>query len=209
MLMELSAFDNEKALALKHSNIAIPPILSLSPTSRGKSTQSAQPNNDVANAVASRRRQASLNGKLRHYSPIRGLTAFIGMRVAQQPVASHCNISNPADSNADNFANGSATMAEAANPTAKSSTSIPMVIPKQGPVYSQLNMKAPVRPLTWRLRASRDSLMLCLPQVMCKPKIMPLKSAALLKQENMAKDVSACACRLEIMRRLTTSLLSI
>ncbi|EGD73245.1 hypothetical protein PTSG_12228 [Salpingoeca rosetta] len=48
-----------------------------------------------------------------------------------------------------------------------SSASIPMVIPKQGPVYSQPNVKAPV---------------------MCKPKIMTLKSAALLKQEETAKQ---------------------
>eukprot|EP00043_Microstomoeca_roanoka_P028162 m.17097 g.17097 ORF g.17097 m.17097 type:complete len:62 (-) comp8216_c0_seq1:482-667(-) len=47
------------------------------------------------------------------------------------------------------------------------SSGIPMVVPKQGPVYSQPNVKTPV---------------------MCKPKIMTLKSASLVKQEQAAKQ---------------------
>eukprot|EP00049_Salpingoeca_infusionum_P003413 m.66399 g.66399 ORF g.66399 m.66399 type:complete len:67 (-) comp12114_c0_seq2:4504-4704(-) len=44
---------------------------------------------------------------------------------------------------------------------------ITMVLPTQGPLYSKPNLKAPV---------------------LCKPKILPLKSAALLQQEELAKQ---------------------
>eukprot|EP01147_Barroeca_monosierra_P003970 gene3969-6427_t len=50
---------------------------------------------------------------------------------------------------------------------AKTSGEIPMVIPQHGPLYSQPNIMSPV---------------------MCKPKIMTLKSASLVKQEEETKQ---------------------